>query len=526
MKRGKLAGRAGRKGFLNSEKFITGFLIFAIALVAFLTIQSYDMSFTGRAGHDPPLASPFAFGPACEGDTITCPDGSVVGRDPNNNCQFYECPFGSAQNCQIKTITCPNGEVLSYNTCFTPQSEIPVCSDPSSSGASGSSGGFGVSSSGESINGQSLTILSPSVVFSNTQVSARLAGEGAREIISNEDIFIEEPEPVSAKSNQLSQWKTNVRVNKRADKTKIMITIPNAKYVRTRGPGEVSIEPRTISPGLFEGFSSASKDIQETDITIEPLEGVYEISYFTNPITISSEEELPNNGKRVVVTNSLDIDYDSASVLVKMRALKENEYFIVRGLADGKIYELKVLVSDFTDENIVKFVISAPANSEQMFDIIRESFDSEEPGEEDKVVVSDLESEIADEKISLTSSFLLTDECEASLKCEESLCEPPKSAGRMFFADGFSGVKESVCRSDNPDCPSVVRKVESCSFGKEISFSKEEKDILPFVSQIESAESMKVSSLAIFDKEKNTREAVILFASGSRGEKYLDIIFR
>ena len=29
---------------------------------------------------------------ACTKDTKTCPDGSIVARNPANNCEFYDCP--------------------------------------------------------------------------------------------------------------------------------------------------------------------------------------------------------------------------------------------------------------------------------------------------------------------------------------------------------------------------------------------------------------------------------------------------
>jgi len=31
----------------------------------------------------------------CTADAKICPDGSSVGRNPDNNCEFYECPSGS-----------------------------------------------------------------------------------------------------------------------------------------------------------------------------------------------------------------------------------------------------------------------------------------------------------------------------------------------------------------------------------------------------------------------------------------------
>ncbi len=37
---------------------------------------------------------------ACTADAKLCPDGSSVGRDPDNNCSFYPCPEDDIVYCQ------------------------------------------------------------------------------------------------------------------------------------------------------------------------------------------------------------------------------------------------------------------------------------------------------------------------------------------------------------------------------------------------------------------------------------------
>jgi hypothetical protein len=39
----------------------------------------------------PPITSPEMCPKVCAEDAKLCPDGSVVSRDPNNNCEFEEC---------------------------------------------------------------------------------------------------------------------------------------------------------------------------------------------------------------------------------------------------------------------------------------------------------------------------------------------------------------------------------------------------------------------------------------------------
>eukprot|EP01060_Flectonema_neradi_P005975 TRINITY_DN139_c0_g1_i4.p2 TRINITY_DN139_c0_g1~~TRINITY_DN139_c0_g1_i4.p2 ORF type:complete len:161 (+),score=38.13 TRINITY_DN139_c0_g1_i4:539-1021(+) len=41
----------------------------------------------------------------CTKEVMECPDGSFVGRDENNNCEFHPCPVG----CKEDLFICPDG---------------------------------------------------------------------------------------------------------------------------------------------------------------------------------------------------------------------------------------------------------------------------------------------------------------------------------------------------------------------------------------------------------------------------------
>ena len=45
----------------------------------------------------------------CQQDAKMCPDGSSVGRDPGNNCEFKSCPNNSGNVCQQDAKVCPDG---------------------------------------------------------------------------------------------------------------------------------------------------------------------------------------------------------------------------------------------------------------------------------------------------------------------------------------------------------------------------------------------------------------------------------
>ena len=50
---------------------------------------------------------------ACTRDLRTCDDGSSVGRDPQNNCEFYECPDAPTVGaCTLDVRACPDGETF------------------------------------------------------------------------------------------------------------------------------------------------------------------------------------------------------------------------------------------------------------------------------------------------------------------------------------------------------------------------------------------------------------------------------
>jgi hypothetical protein len=59
--------------------------------------------------------------PRCTLDVKQCPDGSAVSRDPSNNCQFFPCPPTA---CPLDIYTCPDGFTLSRQG---PHCLFPAC---------------------------------------------------------------------------------------------------------------------------------------------------------------------------------------------------------------------------------------------------------------------------------------------------------------------------------------------------------------------------------------------------------------
>jgi len=54
----------------------------------------------------------------CTEEAFECPDGSFVGRDPNNHCHFRPCPDSSSSNgngivCALDVRSCPDGSSVS-----------------------------------------------------------------------------------------------------------------------------------------------------------------------------------------------------------------------------------------------------------------------------------------------------------------------------------------------------------------------------------------------------------------------------
>ncbi|MDP1694296.1 MAG: hypothetical protein Q8L34_02035 [Candidatus Woesearchaeota archaeon] len=66
---------------------------------------------------------------ACTDDAKACPDGTYVGRDSNNNCQFYPCP--QPRQCTEEVKNCPGASAVGrdpYNNCeFYPCPTIQAC---------------------------------------------------------------------------------------------------------------------------------------------------------------------------------------------------------------------------------------------------------------------------------------------------------------------------------------------------------------------------------------------------------------
>ncbi|MBI2017800.1 hypothetical protein HYS92_02000 [Candidatus Daviesbacteria bacterium] len=59
---------------------------------------------------------------SCTLDRISCPDGSTVGRNPNNSCQFYACP--SINQCRSMSCSAPSG-------CYYTNPQLSYSCDPS-----------------------------------------------------------------------------------------------------------------------------------------------------------------------------------------------------------------------------------------------------------------------------------------------------------------------------------------------------------------------------------------------------------
>jgi len=70
----------------------------------------------------------------CTLEVFVCPDGTEVGRDPNNNCEFPACPgVCEGEAVQYEPAACPNEEgslVLPVRGCYVPcANEGELCAD-------------------------------------------------------------------------------------------------------------------------------------------------------------------------------------------------------------------------------------------------------------------------------------------------------------------------------------------------------------------------------------------------------------
>ena len=80
--------------------------------------NGYELSDDGESCDPATTGEPIA----CTADAFQCPDGSFVGRDPNNNCQFFPCPPDCSAVLCLRPI-CDEDEEL-----VTPDGECcPIC---------------------------------------------------------------------------------------------------------------------------------------------------------------------------------------------------------------------------------------------------------------------------------------------------------------------------------------------------------------------------------------------------------------
>lgn len=87
-----------------------------------------DGSFVGRDPDNNCGFFPCPSQSGCSADVYECSDGSFVDRDPNNNCAFRQCP--SDLSCSQEVMECPDGSDVGRdpdNNCeFFP---CPGCSE-------------------------------------------------------------------------------------------------------------------------------------------------------------------------------------------------------------------------------------------------------------------------------------------------------------------------------------------------------------------------------------------------------------
>jgi len=90
-------------------------VIVAIAIVVLLAIVG---GYFYLNSYDP-------IDPVCTQDAQLCPDGSYVGRNPSNNCEFFACPPPSANDSDQSQAQTINAEISGFS--FSPSTlEINV----------------------------------------------------------------------------------------------------------------------------------------------------------------------------------------------------------------------------------------------------------------------------------------------------------------------------------------------------------------------------------------------------------------
>jgi hypothetical protein len=83
----------------------------AIAILTFLVIFTGIQTFFPQPDYGDFCKSDLKFPEPqkfCTQDAMQCPDGSFVGRDPNNNCEFYPCE----NTCTKDAMQCPDGTIV------------------------------------------------------------------------------------------------------------------------------------------------------------------------------------------------------------------------------------------------------------------------------------------------------------------------------------------------------------------------------------------------------------------------------
>src|SRR6185369_1373395 len=115
-----------------NQKTLVFVSCFVLAFVCLLCLGGFGFIYY-LMKHPPIVPIPPSGNVACTLEAKQCSDGSYVGRDPANNCEFKDCPVTGSKVCTDDVKMCPDGSYVSRdsaNNCVfkdCPSTSVSAC---------------------------------------------------------------------------------------------------------------------------------------------------------------------------------------------------------------------------------------------------------------------------------------------------------------------------------------------------------------------------------------------------------------
>lgn len=341
----------------------------------------------------------------------------------------------------------------------------------------------------------------------NVRVEIEPPPEGAVVLDNSEPlVIVDHPfqSTTSPLAGQPVEFTLPIRVNEGVKIEKIKIFVPpGSSHVNVAGGQATDVRISVIDQVQGAISQPGGREI----VINKPMAGDYLITFLSQGPYVSEERALSfNMGKKVVVVNNQENSYSGVTFVSSLKGINadSSEKLSVRDSDGSDVPFVSYDVDNDGLLDLIKFKTDVSSSSKSSYDIVTVDRSASEEILDDSL--------IDDIKIDVDYQDL-SPECKQSSLCESYSACIYDSLTDSFSRDNLAGgIEKGFCISDDPSCPPISKKSESCSLGKDISLT---------VSSQETPSDFQIKSARVVDGETQDVVASIVV----RAQNFVDITF-